>query len=722
MIYRRSVDGLGLLDQWYRVAVILAANFGNRLYDYISDKDALALDLRINNNILPILSTSITDTILDIIGPINGRWYYFTNNYMYPSEINNPDSVDVSLAIKTTAGANEIFMWARQIAEGVILIGTSYEIYTLTGTFATLPDQSVDIYFRNLSVHYPPISIDVAVFSGTAFYMANDGWRSVDSTGINKSLVAPNTDRLYRKIDCHGYVGVDMRLAPGEKRFPVCIGKNKIWCFITGYTRAEIWDFHRQYWRVLNNKQTTDYYPTLNMGEVTAACATKDGQIFAAYGDSKLRAIDLPTSKQIDVNYKQGFLLQTPVLDGKYPRRRKDCYTLKIRMLNAGNAVAIKILTDDGTVYSLANIPTSYDMRDVYIDLKTYFDKFKTVQIQMSGLVDDLVIEDFDISFDLLPEQLTHLRIRPENYGTTGSKRLFGVPFVIDTLGNNVNFVPTVDDVVMNPLTVNCNRKKSFTYEFPLLVVDDIIRGVDYQYDLSCSSGMFEWYGFMPPKHIELFPEPLISYVIPITNFGTACRKRLRVWPCIINTKGNNVTFIPITDDVPDMSNVQIINTVDYVTVRLQYKTDVFGVDYSGAFSSINPFELGDMLAPEIVQVLPIAKQFDQLGPEELFREGKIKQFEIRLLPNYEGTFGQYVEFPYKIFMQDSEVLNGVLSVISGAEASYFISIPKGVTGNILRVELGPTSYFFHRFYARFQVINSGADTELNWVTIPGQQ
>ena len=821
-IFRRAVDGLGLLDQWYRVGVVPLASFGGSAadisyVDILRDEDALILNITVNRNLVSIASTSISDAILDIIGPINGRWYYFTNNYMYPSEINNPDLVDATLAIKFTASDNEKFMWARQIAEGVILVATSLDIHILTGTFATLPDFTIDIYYRSLSVKYPPISIDVAVFSGTAFYMAGDGWRSLDANGANRSLVAPNTDRLYRNINCQGYIGVNVKVPPGLVRFPVCIGNNKLWCFITGNKRIEIWDFHRQYWRVIDLGAT--------IGDATACFSSPDGQILVAFKDKYIRTLDYQVNKLIDGSSSQSFVVQTPVLDGGAPRRRKDSYTFKLRAQITGAPVTISILTDDGINHTLSTIPVNTLVTDNYIDLKTYFDKAKTFQIQISGSVTDIVIEDMQIYYDLLPEQLSYLRFRPEDYGSSGRKRLFDIPFVIDTLGNNVIFKPIVDDVVQNSLTVNsnrkkvfqynfkedinthdiikgfnyeydiscstglfefygflppktieilpeqlsyfkirsenfgslglkrlftvpfmidtlgnvvtitptiddiiqppfsvsCLRKKSFIYEFPLnQITNDIVKGIDYDFDIRAAAGLFEWYGFLPSKHIELLPEPIISYVIPTTDFGTAAKKRMRVWPFVINTRGQNVTFVPIVDGVRDNTNISLFNTTDYITVRHYFKTDVFGVDYSGTFSAPGQFELGAMLTPEFVQILPIAKRFDQVGPEEFFREGKITQFEVRLLP-YGGEFGTYTQLPYMIFMNDASIETGILNVVNGVEATYFVAIPKGVVGNILRFELGPTDWDFHRFYCRFKVIQGGSDTEQNWVTVPSQ-
>lgn len=707
-IYRRSVDGLGLLNQWYRVGIIKQVDFGSLYKDVLDDTDALILNLRVNLNYKSVLSTSITDPILDIVGPINGRWYYFTNQYMYPSAISNPDLVDVSEGVKFSSSSDEIFMWARKLSEGVVIVMTSLDAYLITGTFQTLPDLSVDIYDRSLSCKYPAISSDVAIYAGNAFYLANDGWRSIDASGANPSLVSPNTDRLYRGITCGNFFGVANGQVQGFTKFPVIVAQNKLWCFLNNYNRAEVWDFHRQYWRVVQ-------FPY----NVTAAFVAQDGSILAGFSDNVVRALDYQISKKFDTSNQQ-VTFQTLVLDNGAPRKRKDSYTFKIRIGFSGDPLSVFIKIDTGETFKIADLqPTGY-VKDYFIGLKDFFDKTKTFQVIITGTVNELVLNDIQIYFDTYPEQLSFLRALPENFTTTGLKRVFTVPFTIDTLGNNVTIKPIVDDIVQPPLVIKSNRKKSFQYNFPIVAgTQDIVKGVDYQFDIS-STGLFEWFGFGQSKHIELLPEPILSYVIPVTNFGSPNKKRIRVWPVTINTRGQDVKFTPIVDGVKDPTNSVIFNTNDYLTKRQYFTTDVFGIDYSGIFEASSPFELVQVGNPDIVQVLPIARRFDQLGPEDLFKFGKLTGFVLRLLA-LGKTFGATDILPYRIFMQDCDILTGELYVVHGEENSYEIKLPQNTSGKILRIELGPTDYDFHRFYINVKVMKLGAETELTWVSLPAQ-
>lgn len=695
-IFRRG----GQLGDWYRIKVFTTAGGYAAAYDTMGDQDALTLDITFNINLVSIASSSISDKIYDIVGPIEGRWYYFTVNMMYPSDINDPDLVDASLAVRTTGSASELFMWARKVSEAVVLVGTSVDVYVLTGTFQTLPDFSVDVYYRSLSCKFPPITYDADTYAGQVFYMANDGLRSLNQNGQNPLLVSPRLDLLYSGETRYGYTAPNLKIIPGAARFPIVIAKNKLWCFLTGTNRCDVFDFMRQYWFTFN----------YGLGDVTACYGTQDGFVIGFYGtDKKLREIDISTSKLIDGVTKQTFTLLFPITDMQAPRQRKDMYTIKARIYTGGNDNVTLSLTDENnTTTSIGTVVSPTTILDKFLTLAgTAAALIKTMQVTVTGQVADLLLEDINLSYDLRPIQVTHLHILSENYGTTARKRLYTVPFQIDTLGNNVTLTPTADGIGQTPLTINSVYKKSFDYQF-VASGTDILRARDYDYIFD-STGLFEFFGFQQPRNIEIFPEEALSYVIPVTNFGNANKKRLRVWPFLLNCKGGNVTFIPLVDGVATAST--IFTNTDFDTVFHFFKTDVFGVDYSGIFISTTPFELKEVMQPDIVQVLPIARRFDQVGPQELFKYGKIKQFEYRVL-----AFGTSI--PYKIYFNDVVIESGAITTVSGLEGTYFIDMPKTVAGNVLRIEFGPTDFDFHRQYVRVQAALSGADTELQWVNV----
>lgn len=603
------------LNAWYQVLVIPIATVGSPNLVSQGDSFTLALDITFNTNLISIASTGITDKIYDLIGPIEGRWYYFTTNFMYPSDINNPDLVDTSLAVRTCGSASELFMWARAISASVVLVGTSIDIYLLTGTFTTLPDGSVDIYYQKLGVtQHPPITYDAVADSGVVYYLSNDGWRTTVATSFgstyssqnNSLIVAPNTDRLYRGESCYGYIAPNLKISPGSVRFPVTINRNKLWCFITGTSRCEVYDFQRQYWRTVN----------YGLGDATAAVNTQDGQTLVFYGlDKKLREIGILSSKLIDGATRQSFNISFTYKDNGKPRQRKDTYTLKSRCFTGTGSISAVITDENNNVVNVSgSLISATGVTEQYLDLSQQYQVIlpKSYQIKLTGSASDLTVEDISIDYDPRPVPLSFVKIQPSNFGIPSKKRIRTWPVVIDTRGQNVLCTPSVDNINQTITTFNSSYKET------------------------------EYYFFV---------------------------------------------------------------------------TDVFGVDYGMTlYDPSGLMEIWEIGTPDIVQQLPIPRRFDQIGPQEFERYGKLVQIELRVLP-IGGT-----SIPFIIYFSDSSVWNGVFTVVDGVEDSYYLDVPKGTSGRILRVVLGPTGFNFHRYYMKFRVgQQSGqANTELMWITIPG--
>ena len=619
-IFARSTGGTNDLGQssqlnaWYRVLVIPIANVGSNQIVRQGDVETLDLDITFNINLVSIDHTSITDKIYSIIGPIEGRWFYFTTNFMYPSDINNPDLVNPSIAVRTCGSNNELFMWALPISASVCLVGTSNDVYLLTGTFATLPDGAIDIYYQPLGVKFPPITYDAVSYNGAVYYLASDGWRACAATSFGTTysnqnsqlLVVPNTDRLYRGETCYGYAPPNLKIPPGSVRFPCTIVRNKLYCSITGTSRVEVYDFARNYWRPVK----------YNLGDATAITSTQDGQVLAFYPDEKLREINILSSKLIDGSTKQTVNVLTVVADNGKPRQRKDSYTFKARLqTTVGDPLSLSLFnslnTSTGPIGNLNSLNSSTEQ---FLDLSqtSLIQLTRTYQVVLTGTFADLTLEDYSIDYDPRPVPLSFLRILPNNFQQPVKKRARTWPFEIDTLGLNVTFTPNVD-------TVNAD-------------------------------------------------------------------------------------------------NPTIFNTQTKQTVYHFFTTDVFGVDYGGTlYDPSGLMEVYNVGTPDFVQSLPIARRFDQIGPSEFLRWGKVIKMGLRVLP-----FGTSI--PWTIFFSDSTELNGVFETVSGIEDTYYADFPKGIGGRILRFTLGPTNFNFHRYYIRFLTAPSGGqeNTENSWIVVPG--
>lgn len=239
--------------------------------------------------------------------------------------------------------------------------------------------------------------------------------------------------------------------------------------------------------------------------------------------------------------------------------------------------------------------------------------------------------------------------------------------------------------------------------------------------DLSSSIGVTKWFqvrlvGLLSNfKLSELVidfedrPQPLSSYRLLLADLGPN-KKRVRVWPITIDTLGEDVLMTPYVDNIAQPALT--LNSRYPRTFFYQFLTDVFGVDYFYTLTGTCSFEIYKAHQPTEVQILPIAKRFDQVGSEEFFRYGKIKLFLVRVM-----ALGGTV-IPYGVYINDALINSGSITVVDGVEDTYEVPVPKTVAGTVIRIVLGPTTFDFHRFYVHVQAAKSGRDTELDWVTL----
>lgn len=594
----------GNLDQYYRI-LRQTSSLGAVFDDNLSDFDALDSGITLDLLSLSVTSTDLPDDIIEIVGPVNGRMIYFTKNAINFSETNSPDSYLPGQSIYFAGGPTgaELFLWARKTGENVVLVGTTRDIYLLTGTFITLPDGTLDIYFRHLGVENPPISQDADTYNGMVVCMTAAGWKMTNPNGEQVNLCDERVDRLYRGETLQGYGGVPIYLIP-QYRYSCCVVRDKLFVRVpqivnnnpaTTFTyRMEVYDFKRKYWRPLSG-----YNPLMLFGQ-------EDDAVMGFFDTSHtLRSIDDQFTK-LNNGVSQSFTFLNSIQDAGIPHNRKDWYTIKIRINTNGNDIALKVYQDNGgtLIYSVAiNTPS---LAVVKIDIYASIGTTENIQISLSGATTDLILDDINVDYDIRPTPLSSLLIIP-NLGPN-KKRLRTYPFKID------------------------------------------------------------------PRNVDVLCTPYVDGVAQITS-----------------------TF----------------SAVSYEKTFFHFfKTDIFGIDYKFKLSSAFLFEYYEVNTPEIVEVLPVAKRFDQVGPIELFRYGILKQFEVRLI-----AFGGTV-IPFNIFLEDTSIDTGNITVVDSKQGSYTFNIPRTNQGTILRVELGPTDFDFHRLYARILVSKTGKDTENQWIVI----
>lgn len=830
-IYR----GGGNLDQYYRVGI---SKLGETFTDNTSDDDLLEIDLPLNPFLLTLQPgdpNSINDTIYAVEGLFFNRMLYMGLGFIYISDALDLDAVDSRYTLKAFGDPSEKNLWIKKLTNSVCLLGTTKNLYEITGTFQPLPDGTIDATINPIGEAHPPLTDNVCSSQGVVFYVAAVGIRMTNgsnSTPItsqsNLGVSTPN-DQL-RLLFSEGETRADVPpfVISQFADYPIAVGKSRLYCSIPstdGTQRLFVYDLINQYWRLQYTNPISLFvtqtdrvllgYENYNgMGGIVAQADIGLG--FTDKNGNNLSGFPLEIRTVFDANGQ--------------PRNRKDTFTLKLIVDTGGVPCSVYIGKDqEGDPYSFVGNFTTNGLTTVYFPLNNFTLGFRySLRIVDSATESNastpslLIFKLYEatIEYDPRPEQLDYLRIQPSNLGTISRKRMVNYAIVIDTLGNTITLTPFIDnsntgilplnrqfstpakqtyiyyftqeqigtdinailsggvfefyslneqEIISEKMPVPCeflvipnndygspNRKRHSSYKFqintrgvPVIFtpkLDGVFlapttytttekRIVEYFFDsdtiareiggtlaTTVDGSPFEFYGVITPQKIEELPPRLTYYRIPNDNLGVAARKRVRTIPLIIDTYGQSVTFNPIVDGVDPGIEPAVFTTTGKTTVLYYFPNDSFGIDYGGELisDSDQPFEfygLGDI---EKVEVLPVGKTYDQLGPVRFDKIGKIFAIRIRLIDTGNGgiPLTLYGDADPTDPTYDSGMYNFEIPTYTYVDYVYEYQFPKSINTDILRISLGNVGLPFHRYDCQIKVSMSGMESDSQWIPI----
>lgn len=371
---------------------------------------------------------------------------------------------------------------------------------------------------------------------------------------------------------------------------------------------------------------------------------------------------------------------------------------------------------------STANF-TSIDQKET----KNFFFTSESVGTDLGFILESLNDSPFELTgpeyekavSEMMPAPAEFLLLPPNDFGTPNRKRATSIKFELNTRGADVTFTPRVDQTDYPSMVCNSgeDKKKIFEYFFSTNLGDFtwFLLGGTFS-----GSSPFELYDGLVPQQLEVFPPRLESLYLAETNYGAASRKRIRTLPIIINTNGHDVTYRPYVDGVAYPPT--ILNSTKKATLYHFFATDSFGIDYAGFLSGQNPFEFYEMAAPLGVEVLPVPRKFDQLGPLRFDKIGKLFALRLRVV-----LVGTTKNIPFSIYGDNQEMdptydgtpqYSGVFPITPGEDVVVQANLPKSVNSTIFRVTLGPCADAFHRYDLQAKVQQSGMESDAKWVPI----
>lgn len=701
--FRRG-EGLIL---WTLIQELDLAPFGAAptvfFYDFLSDDDALAAGDASTGNVLNdfLLTLSTTDTpqeIRAIVGPIYTRNIYFTDNEILISEPNSPSTYDYRTVIRYSGNGVERFLWAKAVGENTILIGTTKDLYVLTGLFTTFPDGTIDVYLRHLGTAFPPISYDVAIYNNNAIYMAADGWRIFDTGGGSELLVSPKLSLLYENTECYGLLAAKIELNNG-RRYGVGICENKLFMcpLLSDDThRVEIWDFVRKYWSMDDKTQSSILF-------------TEEDGILLGFDNVNfvLRALNYRGSTLIDSATAPTMEFLTKFQNGGNLFNRKDPASLKFKMNSGGSNVSFQIFVDDDeTASAYGGTAATSALQEGFFDISAIGPR-KSFALRVYGQMASFELTNLELMYEPRPNPTNYVRIPATNFGTSARKRIPDHNFVIESLNGSVVTASILgDNILIFVSTYTSTFKRTCNAN---LAIDQV--NVDFEY-IFRSPGLFEFFGVLDPsKNMEVLPEAITYKRTNRTNLGSAMKKRLGVWPFVIDTRGFLVQVTCLMDG--DIATpAQAYSTTLKTTCFFRFGPIDLGVDFELIFSGTGPFELYEVMQPDILETLPILRRYFTTQSFELLRYGKVKEFEVRILSTENQTLN------YVIYFDDETSDTNNFDTIRGKESVIRKVVPKTTQGRIMRFEISTANFDFHLFYCRALVSKSGVDSDLAWIML----
>lgn len=670
-IYRRG----GKLGQFYLVKEVSSpyAAFA----DTLSDDDAI-----LTNEVLNEYTIAVPDNVIGIEAPYFERAIYLRKDMIVPSLPNDFSRVDSRHIIENCASAAEENLFIAKVSEQTILIGTTNEIYSLSGD-GTYDSSTglLNFTLAPLGIKKPPISEAFLIEDNSLIYLASDGWRRL--AGSNSIIINPDLELLYRGEERYGIDGVSTLTSPVSSS--VVLSKGRLLITMDHKTDGrllEVFSLKKQYWS-LAYAGISGFTPFSLFVEEdgTVLCGTDSG------GDRYLRELFVGTlwdeASAIPIQ------VETIYDDFGEKFRRKDSYAWKLQADSGNDNVTIVLYKDgNSTPISLGTAAFNGTSESIS-DISSLVGKAKSIKLKLTGNFDTFKLFGYQLMADLLPEQTNFYRIQPSNLGTQSRKRLLNFPVVIDCLGNNVVFKPYVDgaqvtDALANPAssTFSNNGKATQTHWF-----DKEILGTDVSGILTCASGVFEFY---EPLFNEIVSEKLpIStkwMAIPQQNFGTYALKRFNRLPFVLNPRGATVSVIPVLDGV--QQTAQTFTGSYKQTFNYVFTTDATASDIGFIISASAIFEFYEILKPEVLETFPEPAKFLRTIPENMGTPAKKRFNNIPFVINTNGSAVSVVP-----------VLDGVdqasqsFTTSSKETVAYYFS--SDVKAKDISLKISGANYFF---------------------------
>lgn len=469
----------GGLPDWYRVVVKTGVSGTGSvdIDDEVSNLTALAANIKLEDDNAPP-----PDSIIGIDGPYYDRTFYLTATHLYPSRRRNPDSCSARQAI-TVAGADEQALWVKKTAGG-LFIGTTKDIYWLSGDGAEYPDLTVNFTLKPLNIDNPPRSEAVAQEGNRLVYFAADGWRTLQGTG--SELLTGITSLLY-----HGYARHEVSAINVEGgRFRGAITRGMLSAITPeGIASSSSTILYRHEFGTPRWFRHT-YTPSWR-----SVYREPDGTLIAGSSAGQVWVLD---SGVTDNGTRIPVVMWTLNDHVGHPFQRKDPHDFRTLIDTGGRDAQITLHTDNADTVAAVLIANNNGLGDEIFSL-TQMPSFRLVQYRITGDFSQFRWASSNLGFHPLP-MVMRGHTPPYNFGKPGIKTISSIQLRICTLGQTRVINPVLDGTPYAPFNVTSatDEPTNRTYTFPFAV-----RAAEIMLLINGDVELYDWY-------------PLVTHVQPL--------------------------------------------------------------------------------------------------------------------------------------------------------------------------------------------------------------
>lgn len=438
----------GGLNTWYRAGVI-SGNGGTQVFG-LSEVTVSILNIVMENNSEP------PDNIIGIVGPHAFRTWVLTPTQLCPSRRNNPDSFDLTQAI-TVGDDTETPYWVVVTTEGNLFVGTSKNIYSISGYGLEYPDGTTDFAKRSIAIE-PPIDYGVATDGFTILYIASDGWRAY-AGGVSQRIVG-TLDLLYRGQGRYGVGAVN--LGSAHARFRCAFYGGKLFALagesdipnVDSCPALHVFDLK-------SGIRERRLYPY----NIVSLYREPDGKIIAGDDAGVVHELEIGTSD--DTNLIP-VTFWTPLLHGGIPLHYKDPFDMEIHCDTGGQTMTAEMYLEAASTpdFSTTFATSSEQIMARRTDTMT---PFRSVQVRAT--VSTTAFGLRQIVFNVRPRPQSRLYVDTGYIDTGKNFVTWGRRAVVKArTRSSMTMLAYFDDVAFGPFPVlpdTLNKVTQFQVAFP---------------------------------------------------------------------------------------------------------------------------------------------------------------------------------------------------------------------------------------------------------------